>query len=197
MDGMGKQYDGHTWCKTMTTNIANDFGLKFCKSTCTGHLRCPNNSCEFVCRNFGKVNETEWIGVALSPFAVGEGPPPKSTLACKVCHTPPVCLALCDARIYYVFSSNFDLTCAAIHTSHHVHPVSNGVCLDSLDLMYDCVAQEVAKTPNAKNSAIVMAASKKFLADWLLRPTSGQAHLQGASLDSVMDKFSNLSSPNI
>ena len=108
-----------------------------------------------------------------------------------------MCLALCDARIYYVFSSNPDLSRAAIHTGHHVHLVSNGVCLDSLDLMYDCVAQEVAKTPNAKNSAIVMAASKKFLANWLLRPTPGQAHLQGASLDSVMDKFSNLSSPNI
>ena len=161
----------------MTTNIANDFGLKFRKSTCTGHLRCPNNSCEFVCRNSGKVNKTEWTGVALSPFAVGEGPPPKSTLACKVCYTLLVCLALYDAKIYYVFSSNPDLSHAAIHTSHHIHPVSNGVCLDSLDLMYDCVAQEVAKSPNAKNSAIVMAASKKFLVDWLLCPTPGQAHL--------------------
>ena len=108
-----------------------------------------------------------------------------------------MCLALCDVGIYYVFSSNPDLSCAAIHTGHHVHPVSDGVCLDSLDLMYDYVAQEVAKTPNAKNSTIVMVASKKFFADWLLRPTLGQAHLQGASLDSVMDKFSNLSSPNI
>ena len=70
MDGMGKQYNGHTWCKTMTTNIANNFGLKFRKSTCTGHLRCPNSSCEFVYRNSEKVNKTEWTGVALSPFAV-------------------------------------------------------------------------------------------------------------------------------
>ena len=172
-----KQYDDHTWCKTMTTNIANDFGLKFRKSTCTSHLRCPNNSCEFLCRNSRKVNEMEWIGVALSPFAIREGPPSRSILACKVCHTPPVCLALYDARIYYVFSSNPDLTRAAIDIGHHVHLVSNGVCLDSLDLMYDCMAQEIAKTPNAKNSAIVMAASKKFLADWLPCPTSGQAHL--------------------
>ena len=189
MDGMDKQYDGHTWCNIMTINIANDYGLKFCKSTCTGHLRCPNNYCEFLCRNSGKVYETEWIGVALFPFAIREGPLPKSTLACKVCHIPPVCLALCDARIYYVFSSNPNLTHAAIHTGHHVHLVSDGVCLDSLDLIYDYVAQEVAKTPNAKNSAIVMAASKKFLADWLLRPTPGHAHLQGESLDNVMDKL--------
>ena len=197
MNGMGKQYDGHTWCKTMTTNIATDFGLKFHKSTCNGHLRCPNNSCEFLCRNSRKVNKTKWTRVSLSPFTIGEGPPPKSTLACKVCHTSFLCLILYDARIYYVFSSNPNLTRAAIHTGRHVHLVFDGVCLDSLDLMYDCVAQEVAKTPNAKNFAIVMGASKKFLADWLLRPTPGQAHLQGASLDNVMDKFSNLLSPNI
>ena len=65
MDGMGKQYDGHIWYKTMTTNIANDFDLKFHKSTCTSHLRCPNNSCEFLCRNSEKVNETKWTRVAL------------------------------------------------------------------------------------------------------------------------------------
>ena len=178
----------------MTTNIVNDFGLKFRKSTCSGHLRCSNNSYKFLCRNSRKVNKTEWIGVTLCPFVVEEGPPPKSTLACKVCHSPPMCLALCDARIYYVFSSNQDMTRAAIHTARHVHPVSDEVCLDSLDLMYDCVAQDVAKTPNAKNSAIVMATSKNFLADWLFRPTPGQAHLQGALLDNVMDRFSNLSS---
>ena len=59
------------------------------------------------------------------------------------------------------------------------------------------VTQEIARTPNAKNFAIVMAASKKFFADWLLCPTPGHAHLQGASLDNIIDKFSNLSSPNI
>ena len=69
--------------------------------------------------------------------------------------------------------------------------------MDSLDLIYDSMAQEVAKTLNTKNSTIVMAASKKFLADWLLHPTLGQAHLQRASLDNVMDKFNNLSSTNI
>jgi hypothetical protein len=89
------------------------------------------------------------------------------------------------------------MTRVVVHIGCHVHPISDGVCLDSLDLMCDCVAQEVTTTPNTKNSAIVMASSKKFLADWLLRPTSGQAHLQGASLDDVMDKFNNLSSPNI
>jgi hypothetical protein len=27
LDGMDKQYDGHVWTKTQTTNITNDVGL--------------------------------------------------------------------------------------------------------------------------------------------------------------------------
>jgi len=38
MDGMDKMCDGHPWCTTKTTNIQNDFGLSFRRSTCTGHL---------------------------------------------------------------------------------------------------------------------------------------------------------------
>ena len=60
MDGMDKQYDGHTWYKTMTTDIANNFGLKVRKSTCTGHIKCPNNFYEFFYRNSGRVNKTKW-----------------------------------------------------------------------------------------------------------------------------------------
>ena len=74
MDGMSKQYDGHTWCKTMTTNIKNEYGLTYRKSSCTGHLQCPNMSCDYICRNNGMVNSTEWSGVALVPFSVGGSP---------------------------------------------------------------------------------------------------------------------------
>jgi hypothetical protein len=33
LDGMEKQYDGHVWTKTQTTNITNDVGLAFRSST--------------------------------------------------------------------------------------------------------------------------------------------------------------------
>ena len=38
LEGMDKQYDGHVWTKTQTTNITNNVGLAFCFSTCVGHL---------------------------------------------------------------------------------------------------------------------------------------------------------------
>lgn len=50
MDGMDKIYDGHAWCRTKTTNIQNEFGLTFRRSSCVGHLQCPNQSCEYPSR---------------------------------------------------------------------------------------------------------------------------------------------------
>jgi hypothetical protein len=65
-------------------------------------------------------------------------------------------------------------------------------------MAYQCVANEVLKTPTAKNSAIVMAASKQFLADYLLKYSANVEghHLVGSSLEIVMDKFNTLVSPN-
>ena len=87
---------------------------------------------------------------------------------------------------------------ACIHLGNHKHLVSNGTCRESLDMAYQCVATEVMKTPTAKNSAIVIATSKTFLAYYLLKsPSNGEGHhLAGSSLEVVMDKFSTLASQN-
>ena len=73
----------------------------------------------------------------------------------------------------------------------------SGACHESLDMVYQCVANEVAKTLTAKNSIIVMAAIKQFMVDYILKsPLLGEKnHLHGASLKVVMDKFSIMASP--
>jgi hypothetical protein len=38
MQGMDRKYDGHVWCKVITTNIKNSFGLSFKKACCLGDL---------------------------------------------------------------------------------------------------------------------------------------------------------------
>lgn len=54
------------------------------------------------------------------------------------------------------------------------------------------------KTPTAINYVIVMAASKQFLFDYILKsPTNVEGTcLEGSSLEMVMDKFIALTSPN-
>jgi hypothetical protein len=36
MDGMDKRFNGHTWCRTITSNIHNSQGFTFRKSLCVG-----------------------------------------------------------------------------------------------------------------------------------------------------------------
>jgi hypothetical protein len=62
--GMDRRYDGHAWSRTITSNIHNDLKLLFRTSSCLGHLRCDNPTCEYLQRDHmtSKVNETEWEG---------------------------------------------------------------------------------------------------------------------------------------
>ncbi len=57
MQGMDIKYNGHVWCKLVTTNIKNSFGFNFKKAHRLGQLRCVQDDCEnFVC--FAFHNET-------------------------------------------------------------------------------------------------------------------------------------------
>ena len=122
----------------------------------------------------------------------------KSRLEYKVCSSTPVCIALCHARILYVHFISSEMSKACIYLGVHDHHVSNGTCRKSLDIAYQCVANEVMKTSTAKNSTIVMATTKQFVADYLLKsPSNGERHhLASLSLEVVMDKYSFLASPN-
>ena len=111
-------------------------------------------------RNGGMRNSTEWASSTHLPFVVGDVAPARSTFECKVCRSPPVCIVLCHARILYVHSTSTEMSRACIHLGMHDHPVSNGICRESLDMTYQCVANEVLKTPTATNSTIVLGASK-------------------------------------
>ena len=88
------------------------------------------------------------------------------------------------------------MTCS--HLGVDDHPLANDTCHKILDMIYEYVANEVLKTPTSKNLAIVMATSKQFLANYLLKsPYNGKNHhLVGSFLKVVIDKFSILASPN-
>jgi hypothetical protein len=197
LEGMDKRYDGHPWCRLVTTNINNSDNLKFRKSHCAGHLACENPNCDYLNRA-SKKNETEWSGYTPIPFAVGDGPPKDCTLVCKVCRKPPSCLSPCNARIYYAFSDNPDMTRAAIHFGDHNHPVAKGMYRDSSVEICGLIQEQVARTPTATNSAIALSASKDFLTNYLFHNGDGEKKiLNMEEMEEVMDRFQYLSSPNI
>ena len=199
LDGMDKKYDGHVWCKTKTTNIKNDIGLTFRRAVCVGHIQCQNDVCSFFIRS-SKRNDTEWDGFALNPFPIGptSSTPTTSSLVCKICKLPPTCINTCPCRIYYILGKRLTMTRACIHFGNHEHPVSDGMCRETIDQIHTLIGEEVSKTPTAKNSAIALAASKEFLSTFLLQTDHNTpTPLRGPDLNVVMDKFKLLSSPNV
>ena len=197
LEGMDKRFDGHPWCKLVTTNIHSSNNLKFRKSFCAGHLICENIECEYFTK-VGRRNETEWSGSTIFPFAIGIIPSKDCKLLCKVCKTIPTCLNTCDARIYYCYSENPNMTRAAIHLGKHSHLVAKGTYKDSAKEISELIAEQVAKTPTATNSAIALSASKDFLTNHLFHHGEGEKEiLKGEEMEEVMDRFQMLSNPSI
>ena len=151
LEGMDKRYDGHPWCKLVTTNIHNSDNLKFGKSYCAGHLICENAQCEYL-KRASMQNGIEWSGYTVIPFIASGCPPKQSTLVFMVCKMPPTSLSACKARIYFAYSDNPEMTRAAIHLGHHGHPVARGMYRDSFEVICELIAEQVAKTPTATNT---------------------------------------------
>ena len=128
MDSMDKQLNGHTWCRTITSNIHNSQGLTFRKSSCVDQLVCNNQSCDFFTKT-SKQNETKWSSQTNSPFSLGLLPPPDWVLICKVSKVPHTCVNVCNAHIYYVLSKS-DMARAYIHLGMHKHPIFDDICRD-------------------------------------------------------------------
>jgi hypothetical protein len=193
---MDKMCDGRPWNTTKTMNIQNDFGLSFRRCTCVSHFQCPNDYCDSMNRNGGLRNNIVWAGSTPLPFVVGDVPPTGFTVECKVSHFTLVCVASRHVRIIYIHSRSIGMFRTCIHLGVHDHHVANGTCRQSLDMAYECIGNEVLKTPRAKNSAIVMAASKQFLANYFLKSSANVEghHLVGSSLEVVMVKSALLRS---
>ena len=197
LEGMDKRYDGHPWCKLVTTNIHNSDNLKFRKSYYAGHLVCENVNCEYL-KRASKKNEIEWSGYTVIPFTTSGCPPKQSTLVCMVCKMAPTCLCACTARIYFAYSNNPKMTRAAIHLGHHGHPIARGMYRDSTEVICGLIAEQVAKTPTATNSAITLSTSKDFLGHYLFHNGQGEKKmLKAEEMEEVMDRFQYLSSPSI
>ena len=171
MRGMDKRHDGHAWTKTVTSNIKSDVSVTFHTSTCIGHLLCENQECEYTTRihRTSSVNEREWDGFTVTTILVGQPAPARSTLVCKICKVPPICVAACASRVYYVFGATH-MTCACLHLGVHDHPVKVGKDQGIKERTRQLIEEQVERTPKATNSAIVMEASKELVSDLLINP---------------------------
>ena len=82
------------------------------------------------------------------------------------------------------------MTRAAIHLGKHSHPVAKGTFRDSAKVISELIAEQVAKTPTATNSAIALSVRKDFLTNHLFHHGEGEKQsLKGEEMEEVMDRF--------
>ena len=105
----------------------------------------------------------------MTTFPVGQPAPARSTLVCKICKVPQICLAACVARVYYVIGAAH-MTRACLHLGVHDHPVKVDEDQGIKERTRQLIEEQVERTPNATNSAIVMEASKELVSDLLINP---------------------------
>lgn len=54
------------------------------------------------------------------------------------------CIGVCEAGIIYVHSTTLGISCTWIHLGVHKHPVTQGICHESIDIAYKCIAKMLA-----------------------------------------------------
>jgi hypothetical protein len=82
--------------------------------------------------------------------------PSTSSFVCKFCHAPPLCVASCNGRIYYVVYRLQSISRAVIHLGLHKHPMVDGKCRESMDEIRRSIVKGVDLTPYAKTSMILL-----------------------------------------
>ncbi len=129
-----KKYNGHAWCKLVTTNMNNLFRFSFRKVHCLGHLWSLQDDCEnFVRSNIH--NETFWCSECIHIPVLGQTTmiPSSSSLGCKFCHSLPFFVVNYGGRIYYVAHRFQSISKMAIHLGVHNHHVVNGKCRELIE----------------------------------------------------------------
>jgi hypothetical protein len=122
-------------------------------------------------------NETFWCGEFTHIPIIGQMTmiPSSSSLGCKFCHFPPLCVADCSGQIYYVVHRFQSMLRVVIHLGVHNHHVADGKCWELVEDTKRLIIEEVDRIFNAKISLISFNVSKTFLASYLLDDSSNGA----------------------
>ena len=183
----------------MTTNISNVLNLSFRSSSCVGHLCCENPLCEYLecAHRTSSNNDIEFEGVTKEPFFVGGPPPSRSTLVCKIGKMPPKCVALCNARIFYVYGDDTSQR-ACIHLGHYSHPIKVVDYRQSCKKIDALIEEHVERTSQATVNKIVMETSKDLVGEYLIRDENDPSTILSLNeLEPVFNSCKELNSPSL
>ena len=144
-----------------------------------------------------KVNLTEFEGFAADPFTHSGIVPSGSTIVCRIYKEPPKCIALCEAKIFYIHGKESSQR-AWIHIDTHQHPVKVGDCRDIQKRINALIEEHVERTPQATHSKIVLEACKDIVGDFFFSGENDtHCLLSLKELEHVFESYKELNSPNL
>jgi hypothetical protein len=136
-----------------------------------------------------RVNDTDFDGFTKEPIPVGGPFPLGITPMCRICKEPPTCIALCQAKIFYVHGNDTTQP-ACIHLGNHRYPVKVGNCRHSRKRIDALIEEHVKRTPQTSHSKKKFEASKDLVGQVLL-PNDNGPH-QFFSLEELEPVFLSL-----
>jgi ribosome biogenesis protein Nip4 len=114
-----------------------------------------------------------------------------------ICKEPPKCIALCEAKIFYVHGKESSQR-ACIHIDTHQHPVKVGDCRDSRKRINALIEEHVERTPQATHITIVLEANKDIVGYiFLSGDNDTQRLLSLKELGHVFESYRKLNSRNL
>jgi hypothetical protein len=119
------------------------------------------------------------------------------TLLCRICREPPKCIALCDAKIFYVHGKESSQR-VCIHIGTYQHPMKVKNYKDSRKRINALLEEHVDRSPQATYSKIVLEASMDIIGNFLLSGENDtQCLLSLKELEPMFDSCRELNSPNL
>ena len=89
------------------------------------------------------------------------------------------------------------MTRAVVHIGTYNHPVADGECKEAMDFIRGQILTEVARTPNAKTSAIGLAVGKELLLKSLFNEGDDGRKLTECEIALIFDKWAKLGSHTV
>ena len=123
--------------------------------------------------------------------------PPADNVICTHCKVPPMCLAPCTGRMYFVLPKTTDTTRACVHLGSHNHHVSNGINCASQEDAKAVVEVEIMQNPRSNPSMILLKTAMSLVQAMVFTKEGSSDPFDNDSLKEVIQHLAPLSRPGI
>ena len=123
--------------------------------------------------------------------------PPADNVVYTHCKVPPICVAPCTGRMYFVLPKSTDTTRACVHLGSHSHSVSKGIDRGSQEDAKATVEVQIMQNPRSNLSTVLLKTARSLVQAMVLTKEGSSDPFEDDSLKEVIQHLAPLSNPVI